>query len=57
VQTPEVSDPQERLSASGGDALVEALRRLSSPQVPRAVRTREVVVTLHGESSVIHEED
>lgn len=56
MQPPEVADPQERLSASGGASLVEALRRLHNPQVPRAVRTREVMVTLHGVTTVLYEE-
>lgn len=56
MQPPEVADPTDRLSSTGLDSLADALRRLANPQIPRAVRTREVVVTLHGTSQVIYSE-
>lgn len=56
MQPPEVTEPTERLTAGPRDALPEALRRLMSPALPRAVRTRQVVVTLDGSSTIVHQE-
>lgn len=56
MQPPDVFDPAERLSSTGMDAMVDGLRRLANPQIPRSVRAREVVVTLRGASEVIYED-
>lgn len=56
MQPPEHVDPAARLAVPERDALTGALRRLANPAQPRAVRTRQVVVTLGGTSTTIHTE-
>lgn len=54
MQPPEHVDPASRLAVPERDTLTGALRRLANPGKPRAVRTRQVVVTLHGATTTIH---
>lgn len=56
MQTPEHVDAAARLAVPERDALAGALQRLAAPGRPRAVRTREVVVTLNGSTTTIHTE-
>lgn len=54
MQPPEHIAPGARLAIPEREALVGALRRLANPGKPRAVRAGEVVVTLHGATTTIH---
>lgn len=56
MQTPEHVDAAARLAVPERDALAGALQRLAAPGRPRAIRTREVVVTLNGSTTTIHTE-
>lgn len=54
MQPPEYVTPGQRLAVPEREALTGALRRLSNPGQPRAVRASEVVVTLNGTTTTIH---
>ena len=54
MQPPEHVAPGSRLAVPEREALAGALRRLANPGRARAVRTREVVITLHGATTTIH---